>query len=151
VSRYLGIDYGSKRIGVAISDGLGLTARPLEVVSRADLAEFLRGLVIEFPVDQVVVGLPTALGGHEGESAAGARELAEEVREILGVPVELVDERFTSRMAESALLEGGMRRRQRKETVDKVAAAIILQTFLDRKPDTGNSGREPGVQSPDHS
>lgn len=148
MSRYLGIDYGSKRIGIAISDGLGLTARPLEVVTRGELPDFLRRLVEEYPIDQVVVGLPTALGGHEGESAAGARELADEVKEILGVPVELVDERFTSRMAETALLEGGMRRRQRKETVDKVAAAIILQTYLDRKPGAGNSGPEPGVQSP---
>jgi putative holliday junction resolvase len=148
VSRYLGIDYGSKRVGIAISDGLGLTARPLEVVPRGELPDFLRGLVEEYPIHQVVVGLPTALGGHEGESATGARELAKEVREILGVPVELVDERFTSRMAESALLESGMRRRRRKETVDKVAAAIILQTFLDRKPGAGNSGSGPGVQSP---
>ncbi|HEU4894328.1 MAG TPA: Holliday junction resolvase RuvX [Acidimicrobiia bacterium] len=148
MSRYLGIDYGTRRIGIAISDGLGLTARPLSVVPRAELEDFLRGLVEEYPIDLVVVGLPTALGGHEGESASGARQLADEVGEILGVPVELVDERFTSRMAEDALLESGMRRRQRKETVDKVASAIILQTFLDRKPGTGNSGTEPGVQSP---
>lgn len=148
MSRYLGIDYGTKRIGIAISDGLGLTARPLDVVTRRDLPEFLLRLVEEHTIDQVVVGLPTALGGHEGESAAGARELADEVREILGVPVEMIDERFTSRMAESALLEGGMRRQQRKETVDKVAAAIILQTFLDRKPGPGNSEPGAGVQSP---
>jgi len=148
MSRYLGIDYGTKRIGIAISDGLGLTARPLDVVTRRDLPEFLRVLVEEHTIDQVVVGLPTALGGHEGESAAGARALAEEVGEILGVPVEMIDERFTSRMAESALLEGGMKRRQRKETVDKVAAAIILQTFLDRRPGPGNSEPEAGVQSP---
>jgi putative Holliday junction resolvase len=148
VSRYLGIDYGTKRIGIAISDGLGLTARPLDVVARRDLPEFLRQLVAEHTIDQVVVGLPTALGGHEGESASGARELAEEVREILGVPVEMIDERFTTRMAESALLEGGMKRQKRKETVDKVAAAIILQTYLDRKPGPGKSEPGAGVQSP---
>ncbi len=148
MSRYLGIDYGTKRIGLAISDGLGLTARPLEVVARHELADFLRELVEEYTIDGVVVGLPTGLGGHEGDSAAGARTLAGEVGSLLGVPVELVDERFTSRMAEKSLLEAGMKRRRRKETVDKVAAAIILQTFLDRRAGPGNSSQEPGVQPP---
>lgn len=148
MSRYLGIDYGTKRIGLAISDGLGLTARPLEVVTRDQLEGFLRQLVEEYPVDGVVVGLPTGLSGHEGDSAVGARQLAEEVGGILDVPVELVDEKFTSRMAEKSLLDAGMKRRRRKEAVDKVAAAIILQTFLDRHTGTGNSSPGPGVQPP---
>lgn len=148
MSRYLGIDYGTKRIGLAISDGLGLTARPLDVVERGELSEYLRELVEEYPVDGVIVGLPTGLSGHEGDSAAGARRLAHEVGELLGVPVDLVDERFTSRMAEDALLEAGMKRRRRKETIDKVAAAIILQTFLDRRPDSGNPPSGSGVKPP---
>lgn len=148
MSRYLGIDYGTKRIGLAISDGLGLTARPLEVVERDGLSDYLRDLAEEYAVDRVVVGLPTGLSGHEGDSAAGARHLAKEIEELLGVPVELVDERFTSRMAEGALLEAGMKRRRRKETVDKVAAAIILQTFLDRRSGSGNSSTGPGVKPP---
>lgn len=148
MSRYLGIDYGTKRIGLAISDGLGLTARPLDVVERGELSDYLRDLVVEYPVDGVIVGLPTGLSGHEGDSAAGARDLADEVGELLGVSVELVDERFTSRMAENALLEAGMKRRRRKETVDKVAAAIILQTFLDRQPGSGNSPSETDVKPP---
>lgn len=148
MSRYLGLDYGTKRIGVAISDGLGLTARPLEVVTRDELADYLRHLVEEYPVEGVVVGLPTGLAGHEGDSAIGARRLAEDVGELLGVPVDLVDERFTSRMAEKSLLEAGMKRRRRKETVDKVAAAIILQTFLDRQTGAGNPSPGTGVQPP---
>ncbi len=148
MSRYLGIDYGTKRIGVAISDGLGLTARPLQVVAREELAGYLREVVEEYPIEGVVVGLPTGLSGHEGDSATGARTLAAELGTLLGVPVELVDERFTSRMAEKTLLESGMKRRRRKETVDKVAAAIILQTFLDRQAHPGNSSQEPGVQPP---
>lgn len=148
MSRYLGVDYGTKRIGLAISDGLGLTARPLEVVSRPDLERALRRIVDEYPVAEVVVGLPTALGGHEGDSTAAARKLGEEIGEILAIPVRYIDERFTSRMAESALLESGMRRRDRKGTVDKVAAAIILQTFLDRKNDAGNSANSPDVEPP---
>jgi putative Holliday junction resolvase len=148
VSRYLGVDYGTKRIGLAVSDELGLTARPLEVVARPDLETALRRIVDRYPVTEVVVGLPTALGGHEGESAMAARDLGEEIGELLAVPVRYVDERFTSRIAESALLESGMKRRDRKETVDKVAAAIILQTFLDSKNGPGSSAGSPGVQPP---
>lgn len=145
MNRYLGVDYGTKRIGLAISDGLGLTASPLEVVSRKELEPTLRRIASEHNIEAVVVGLPTALGGHEGDAASGARELGEEVGTILGVDVEYVDERFTSRIAENALLESGMKRRGRKETVDKVAAAIILQTFLDSRR-TGNSDTGPGVE-----
>lgn len=148
MSRYLGIDYGTKRIGLAISDGLGLTARPLEVVARAELDETLRRIAAEYTVERVVVGLPTALAGHEGESAQGARDLGAEIAHLLDVEVTYVDERFTTRMAESALLESGMKRRDRKDTVDKVAAAIILQTYLDSRR-AGNSPGENGVESPE--
>lgn len=148
MSRYLGVDYGTKRIGLAISDGLGLTARPLEVVPRKDLEAALRKIAGEYPVDEVVVGLPTALGGHEGDSAIGARALGHEIEELLEVPVSYVDERFTSRMAESVLLESGMKRHTRKETVDKVAAAIILQTFLDAKNDPRNEDDPPVARPP---
>jgi putative holliday junction resolvase len=148
MSRYLGVDYGTRRVGLAISDGLGLTARPLEVVARRDLEAELRKIVDEYRVDGIVVGLPTGLRGDEGESAEGARELGKEIERILGVPVHYVDERFTSRMAESTLLESGMRRRERRETVDKVAAAIILQTFLDSNGDFGNSETSPGLEPP---
>jgi putative Holliday junction resolvase len=148
VSRYLGVDYGAKRIGLAISDELGLTARPLDVVPVATLEETLRTIADEFLIGGVIVGLPTSLGGHEGDSASAARDLAAEIGTILDVPVELVDERFTSRMAESVLLEAGMKRRDRKETVDKVAAAIILQTFLDSKK-AGNSPVDTAVEPPD--
>ena len=145
MTRVLGIDYGTKRIGLAISDGLGLTARPLEVVDRDALGEALRRLHEEYRIARVVVGLPTALSGDEGASAEGARRLGAEVEDVLDVEVVYVDERFTSRLAESALLESGMKRRDRKETVDKVAAAIILQTYLDSTP--GNSRGGQGVES----
>lgn len=133
MSRVLGVDYGTKRVGLAISDELGMMARPLEVVSRQAVIEHVRRIGSELDIARVVVGLPTSLSGNEGESAVAARELGAELAEALGVDVTFVDERFTSRIAESALLESGMRRRGRKETVDKVAAAIILQTYLDRE------------------
>lgn len=149
MSRYLGVDYGTLRIGLAISDALGLTAQPLEVVARKDLTKALRRVAHEYDIERVVVGLPTSLGGHEGESAFGARQLGAQIASQLGVEVDYVDERFTSRMAEGALLESGMRRRDRKATVDKVAAAIILQTYLDRRRPSGNPTPEDGVEPPD--
>lgn len=138
MTRYLGIDYGTRRVGLAISDGLGLTARPLEVVERSQAAKRVGELVAEYEVDKVIVGLPTGLSGGEGESAEAARDLAAEISGIEGVEVEFVDERFTSRIAESALLESGMKRRDRRATVDKVAAAIILQGYLDAQRGPGN-------------
>lgn len=148
MNRILGVDYGTRRIGLAISDELGLIARPFEVVPRARFAERLVELRAEYEFARVVVGLPTALSGNEGRSATGARQLAEEVEELLDVEVVLVDERFTSRIAEGALLESGMKRRDRKETVDKVAAAIILQTYIDNQSRNGNSGRDSDVEPP---
>lgn len=131
MSRSLGVDYGTKRVGLAISDSLGLTARPLAVVPRSSVVDEVRSLVQEQDVVTIVVGLPTGLGGDEGMSASKARELAGELATATGVDVVLRDERYTSRIAESALLESGMRRRKRRESVDKVAAAIILQDYLD--------------------
>jgi putative Holliday junction resolvase len=128
----LGVDFGTTRIGLAISDPLGLTARPLSVVPRSVVLEEVVNLVKEQDIGTIVVGLPTGLSGGEGVSATEARKLAEEIRTVTGVDVVMVDERFTSRLAEVALLESGMKRRKRRETVDKVAAAIILQDYLDR-------------------
>jgi putative Holliday junction resolvase len=145
----LGIDYGTKRVGLAISDELGLTARPLDVVLLTDLDDALLRIVEEYPVEGVVLGLPTSLGGYEGDSAVGARELGKHIEKLLSVPVHYMDERFTSRMAETALLESGMKRRKRKETVDKVAAAIILQTYLDAGRAPGNRPGGRGVEPPE--
>ena len=132
MSRHLGIDYGTKRCGLAISDGIGLTAQPLEVVSRDDVVDRVVAVVDEYGVGGIIIGMPTGMGGQEGNSAEGARELGAEIAEVTQIEVEYVDERFTSRLAEDSLLESGMKRRDRRETVDKVAASIILQTYLDR-------------------
>ncbi len=128
----LGVDYGTKRVGLAISDALGLTARPLSVVPRSTAVDEVMDIVKEQEIGTIVVGLPTGLSGDEGMSASEARKLADELRSATGVEIVLVDERYTSRMAEDSLLESGMKRRKRRESVDKVAAAIILQDYLDR-------------------
>jgi len=132
VSRSLGVDYGTKRVGLAISDPLGITARPLSVVSRSTVVGEVVNLVKEHEIGTIVVGLPTGLSGDEGMSASEARKLADELGDATGIEVVLVDERYTSRIADNALLESGMKRRKRRESVDKVAAAIILQDYLDR-------------------
>ena len=137
--RYLGIDYGTKRVGLAISDGLGLTARPLEVVPREGIVARIEDLVSTYAVNRLIIGLPTGLSGQEGDAALAARRLGEELAEATGLDVEYVDERFTSRIAEEALLGSGMKRRERRQTVDKVAAAIILQAYLDGQRGNGNS------------
>lgn len=149
MTRYLGIDYGSKRVGLAISDALGLTAQPLEVVSRPEAAERVRELVDQLDIERLVMGLPTGLAGGEGGSAEAAREFAERLGRDLGVDVVLVDERFTSRIAESALLESGMKRRRRRDTVDKVAAALILQSYLDSPSRPGNPELHGDVEHPE--
>ena len=137
MTRFIGVDYGSKRVGLAISDSLGLTAQPLEVVSRAKAVDRIFELVAEYEVETIVMGLPTSLSGGEGVSAQEARSLGEELT-AADLSVDYMDERFTSRMAEDVLLESGMKRRDRRDTVDKVAAAIILQDYLDRRA-RGNS------------
>lgn len=138
MKRVIGVDYGSKRVGLAISDGIGLTATPLEVVVRRNAVARIAELMSELDVDTVVVGLPTGLSGAEGDAASEARGLGAEIVETTGARVEYFDERFTSRMAGEALLEAGMKRRERRGTVDKVAAAIILQGYLDSRA-RGNS------------
>jgi putative Holliday junction resolvase len=129
----MGLDYGTRRIGVALSDPLEITAQPhgvLDARSR-DLGEQLRVLVEENDVALVVVGLPLNLKGEETASAEAARQLAKLVEEETGLPVRLVDERFTTKTAEAALIAGDVRRSRRKELVDQVAAAVMLQSFLD--------------------
>ena len=131
--RILGLDHGERRIGVAISDATGTIASPHSVIDRRadDVAETLQSVIAEYDVERIVVGLPLHLSGDEGASAQAARAFADTLAEETGLPVALQDERFTTVTAEGALLEGGVRRRQRREVRDKVAAAVMLQGYLD--------------------
>lgn len=132
MGRVLAVDPGTVRVGLAVSDPLRITAQPLEVVAAADAVRRVVELCDELDIEEIVVGLPTTERGEEGESARLARLLGEEIASATGRPVTAVDERYTSRIAETALIEGGMRRRKRRGSVDKVAAAVILRTYLDR-------------------
>jgi putative Holliday junction resolvase len=130
--RVLAFDPGTTRIGVAVSDPLRIVASPLAVLPVSGFEEALRGLVEEYRPTTIVVGLPVGLSGDEGPAAAKAREFGAAVEAIAGAKVIYVDERFTTATAESAMLEGGVKRRDRRQNVDKVAAAVILRHYLDR-------------------
>jgi putative Holliday junction resolvase len=133
LGRVLAFDYGTRRIGVAVSDALRITAGPLEVVATERAEAEVRRLAEDYAPDVIVVGLPVGLSGREGPAAEAARAFAGMVANVTGIPVEMVDERFTTHTAEKALIEGGMKRRDRRATVDKVAAAVILQQYLERR------------------
>lgn len=131
--RVLALDHGTSRVGVAISDPLRITASPLEVVDAAVALQRIQEIVSEYRPEIVVVGLPVSLDGAENAAAMAARRFGEAVGEATGLPVEFVDERFTSHTAEKALLEGGLTRRDRRRKIDKVAAAVILRSYLDAR------------------
>lgn len=134
VPRVMAVDYGSRRIGLALSDPLGSFAMPLEMIpNRGDTAA--AAAVIERAkargAARIVVGLPRNMDGTEGASAAAARKFAGRLG-AAGIPVELWDERLTTRQAEQSLIESGRRREERRELVDMVAAQQLLQSWLDR-------------------
>jgi len=138
----MALDAGERRIGVAVSDPTQMIARALTIIERRSKAEDferLRRLVAEYEVERVIVGYPQSLSGEEGPQARRVVRWAEALREALPVPVELWDERFSTSIAEEILLERGERRRAKKrQPVDDVAAAAILQDYLDsRQPITG--------------
>lgn len=130
--RVLGLDYGHKRVGIAVSDATRVVAQPLEVVTRSSAAARVRELCQEYEISLIVVGLPTSLSGTEGPAAEAARRFGAEIALATRLPVAFVDERFTSSTAEKAMIEAGVKRRKRRQGVDKVAASVILQGFLDR-------------------
>ncbi len=129
----MGLDYGERRIGVAVSDGLGITAQPVCVIDldQTGLGEALADLITEYQPGRIVVGLPLTLAGEEGVSAARARSFADTVADVTGLEVEMYNEQFTSREAERVLLQSGARRHRRRQVRDKLAAAVMLQGYLD--------------------
>ena len=133
--RVLAIDLGDVRVGLAVSDALGITAQPVEGLRRAGPRkdfQRIREIVGRHDVRHVLVGNPLRLSGEVGTRARQARQFADRLREELdGLPVELWDERLTTVQAERALLAGNVRRRRRKEVIDSLAAVLILQNYLD--------------------
>lgn len=138
--RALGIDLGSRRVGLAVSDLSGSVANALTTVHRSksrrhDHAEIARIVTAE-EADVVVVGLPLSLDGTQGRAARAAVKEAEQLATVVDVPVEMYDERFTTVTAERGLLDAGLDAKQRRQVVDKVAAAVMLQAWLDHRAAT---------------
>ena len=138
----LAFDFGTRRIGVAVTDGLGLTAQPHATLARhggkRDL-EAIGAVVREFDAERVVLGLPLSPEGEVGRAARSAQAFAERLRAALAIPVDLVDESFSTVEAEEILLRADLSRARRKEVVDRLAAAVILQRWLNR-----DQARAPG-------
>src|SRR5438132_12258117 len=136
--RILALDHGSKRIGIALSDELKMIAQPLEYVPAKPFSDFisrLRELLEEKEVELILVGLPRNLDGSFGEAAVQVEEFVDSLKSEIPVPIKTWDERLTSAQANRSLIEAGVGRQKRKQKVDATAAALLLQSYLDRLSD----------------
>ena len=131
--RILGLDFGSKTVGVAVSDGLLLTAQGIETIERKDESKLrktcarIEELIAEYEVTEIVLGLPKNMNNTEGERVEKTKAFGEMLERRTGLPVHYWDERLTTVAAEQILMESGVRRENRKAVIDKVAAGLILQ------------------------
>ena len=135
MDRILGIDYGRKRVGVAVSDPLGIFASALETVPAAKIIDYLKNYAAMQTVSRFVVGYPVNMDNTPSEAAADVEVFLKNLaKQFPLIPVTLEDERFTSVLAHRAMIEGGMKAKDRrnKNSVDRISAAIILQSYLDR-------------------
>ncbi len=130
--RILGLDVGLKRIGVAVSDPLKITAQGLDTVERGDIGS-LEKVISQNDVVEIVVGLPLNMDGTEGERAKDAISFADMLKKKFSVPVKMWDERLSTASAERDMIKGDLSRKKRKSLSDKVAAQLILQNYLDSK------------------
>ena len=136
--RIMGLDYGDKTVGVAISDELLLTAQPIETVTRERPSKLrrtfarLEALIEEYDVEKIVLGLPKRMDNEEGARCESTRSFGERLEERTGLPIIYQDERLTTVAADAVLEEGGVRSMDRKKYIDKMAAALILQGYLDK-------------------
>ena len=135
--RILGLDYGTKTVGVALSDELHITAQPLETITRKDANKLrktyarIEELVKEYDVEKIVLGLPKNMNNTEGERCEKTLEFKEMLERRTSLPVTLWDERLTTVASEKVLMESGVRRENRKKVIDQIAASMILQGYLD--------------------
>lgn len=137
--RIMGLDLGSKTVGVAISDPLLITAQGIEIIRRKEENKLrqtlarIEALIVEYEVDTIVLGLPKNMNDTLGERAQLSLEFKEKLERRTGLPVVMWDERLTTVAADKAMMEAGIRRENRKDYVDKIAACLILQGYLDSR------------------
>lgn len=135
--RYLALDHGTKRIGVAVSDELKMIAQPLEYILTEPFETFLvrlKQIMAEKEVELVFIGMPRNMDGTYGPAAQKVQEFIAQLKPEVSVPIKTLDERLTSAQANRVLLQGNVRRADRKQKVDAMAAAILLQSYLDNAP-----------------
>ncbi len=140
MGRIIAIDYGKKRVGIAVTDELQIVANALNTLSPNETLAFLQRYVVTEKVDAIVVGKPVNLNGLPSEAAAGAAEFTIRLKKLFpNMEIATYDERFTSRMAQQAILDAGVKKKDRRDKtlVDKVSACIILQSYLEYKRNTG--------------
>ena len=136
MNRIIGIDYGSARTGLAVSDPLGIFASPMETVTSAKIIEYLQNYARTETIFRFVVGYPLNLDGRPAQAAPDVDRFLEVLKKAFpDIPVSLEDERFTSVLAHRAMIDGGMKKSDRrdKKQVDRISAAIILQSYVDKK------------------
>ncbi len=137
--RIMGLDFGSKTVGVAVSDSLLLTAQGVEIIRRKEENKLrqtlarIEELIVEYEVEEIVLGLPKHMNATEGIRVELTNEFKEKLERRTGLPVHLWDERLTTVAADKTMMEAGIRREHRKEYVDMIAATFILQGYLDRR------------------
>lgn len=142
--RIMGLDFGSKTVGVAISDALCITAQGIEVIERKEENKLRRTLarieelILEYEVEEIVLGYPRNMNNTLGERITKTEEFKEHIERRTGLKVICRDERLTSVAANKAMIEGGLSRRQREERIDKIAAIFILQGYLDYRNHQNN-------------
>lgn len=147
--RIMGLDFGSKTVGVAVSDPLGITAQGLEIIRRGEENKLRRtyarieALIVEYEVEEIVLGLPRNMNATEGERAKLTRQFREALERRTGLPVTMWDERLTTVAADRAMTEAGIRGERRKDYVDMIAASLILQGYLDIKAGAGKDSAGP--------
>ena len=135
IKKKIGLDIGTVRIGIATSDILGMFATSYEVYKRRNLfldAKYMAELALKLDADTFVIGLTLKMNGEEGDSVKMVREFADELKKHTDIPIVFMDERLSTVSAERILIESNMRREKRKTVIDKVAAEIILQNYLDK-------------------
>jgi len=132
--RILALDHGTKRIGIALSDELKMIAQPMEFVLTEPFTDFvkrLKEIIREKEVELILIGMPRNMDGSYGPAALKVQQFIAVLKDLVAIPIKTWDERLTSAQAQRFLIQGGVRRQDRKEKVDKMAASILLQSYLD--------------------
>lgn len=137
--RWMGLDFGTKTVGVAISDELGITAQPIETITRKSNTKLrktlarIEQLALEYRITEIVLGYPKNMNNSEGARVEATREFGEMIKKRLGLPLVLWDERLTTMESERILIETNIRRENRKAYIDQMAAVLILQSYMDAR------------------